>query len=89
MANRLRLSPQRLNRGPRRQTEWLASADVVAVTGLDAGLSLLDQFFTQAQIQAIGPFTIVRVVGSMFAKSDQTAGIESPFGAFAMMVVRE
>ena len=35
------------------------------------------------------PFTIVRVRGSAFFKSDQIASIETPFGAFGMCVISE
>ena len=75
--------------GSRRQTDWLSSADVTAQTSIAAGTSLLSQSFTQAQIQALGPVTIVRTVGLFSVRTDQVANTEAPFGAFGFMVVRE
>ena len=70
--------------GPKRQTIWIASADVTAVTALGGATSILAQEFTAAQLLAIGasPSTIVRVRGELSIQSDQTAVAERPFGAF-------
>ncbi len=75
--------------GPRRQSNWLASADVVGFTAMAAAAVRLDQSFSQAQIQAQGPLTITRTVGWIHIFSDQQVATEAPFGALGMMVVRE
>ena len=84
----LRGSVAVVGRGPRRATEWLASADQAAVV-LAGNAARLDQAFSQAQIQALGPFTVVRVRGAIYSRSDQTASTENAFGAVGFMVVRE
>ena len=78
-----------LFRGHRRASNWLASFDITGSTTLAAASVRLDQSFTQAQIQALGPFTVVRTRGQIWTRSDQTAGSESAFGALGFMVVRE
>ena len=90
MANRVTRSRfPSVVRAPQRQTNWLASADITAPTNLAAGASILDQAFTQAQIQGIGPATIVRTRGLLLVGTDQEAATEFPFGGLGMMVVRE
>ena len=76
-------------RAPRRQTQWLASADISGATTLATGAAILDQSFTQAQIQALGPLTIVRTRGEFWVTSDQASANETPFGAVGFMIVRE
>ena len=73
----------------RRKTEWIASADTTGNIALGANSVILDQSFSQAQNQAIGPFTIVRTRGILWVGTDQIAANEQPFGAMGMMVVRE
>ena len=75
--------------GVRRQSNWLASAVISGVTNIPAAGVLLVQSFTQAQIQAQGPLTIVRTVGTLMVRSDQVSAGEDAFGAIGMMVVRE
>ncbi len=76
--------------GPKRATQWLASADVTAVTALSGAASILDQSFTGAQFEALGgPVTIVRVRGELYIQSDQVAAAERPFGAMGFAVVSE
>ncbi len=75
--------------GIRRQTDWLGSADRTGVSTIAAAGVILDQSFTQAQIQALGPITIVRTIGYIALRSDQAALTEEPFGALGFMVVRE
>ncbi len=77
--------------GPRRQSEWIASADQNAVVALGASVVLLNQSLTAATFVAAGlaPSTIVRTRGSLYVHSDQTAANESGFGAFGMAVVND
>ena len=89
MAHRIRTSIPMGVRRPRRATEWLGSADVNAVSTLAASGVVLDQAFTQAQFNVLGPVTIVRTRGILWVKSDQSAATEEPFGAMGMMVVTE
>ena len=90
MARRLmRRGAPLVTRGARRSTDWLASFDVDTAVNLAAGASQLNQSFTQAQINALGPFTIVRTVGYVAVRSDQVAAERDPFGAMGMMIVRE
>ncbi len=76
------------SRGKRRETEWFASADAVALTTLAAATFTLDQSLTAAEL-AKRPFTVVRTVGSIWVKSDQKAANESPFGAMGFLVASE
>ncbi len=84
-----RLAPRR--QGPRRQTEWGASADSTAVKTLGGSGTVLDQIFTGATLQAAGlfPSTIVRVRGDLWVHSDQDAANEAPFGALSMAVASD
>ncbi len=86
---RIRSIPSGLARGPRRQTNWLASADVTVITGLAGNAAVIDQAFSAAQIGVIGPLTITRTRGTLWVSSDQATADETPFGALGMMVVRE
>ncbi len=72
------------NSGPRRKTEWLASADVTGQTALAASSVILDSSFAFTQ-----PETIVRTRGSLWVSSDQATANEEPFGALGMMVVSD
>ncbi len=74
--------------GPRRQTRWLASPDISAVTVLTGGAAT---FFGQlnAEELALRPFTVVRTVGMFAGRSDQIAASEDAMGAFGMAVVSE
>ncbi len=67
--------------GPRRSTEWLASADSTDMQSLANGGTILDQTFTFLE-----PATIVRTRGRLYVASDQTAASEFPFGALGMLV---
>ena len=87
MANRGR--SRVITRRPRSSLVWIASADVVDVTTIGAGVSLLDQSLTGAQVEAIGPFTILRTRGMIGVVSDQVIAEEFPFGAFGACVVSE
>ncbi len=75
--------------GPRRATEWSASADVTGLTTLSAGGSLLDQSFTQAILADVVPATITRTVGFVTVRSDQIVAAEPLFGAVGFAVVSE
>ena len=90
MAFRRRVAVGRVM-APRRQTLWIGSAFTAAEGQRQLGGSsvVLDQSFTQAQIQAIGPSTIVRTIGELVVQSDQLAASENTFGALGFMVVRE
>ena len=68
--------------GPKRQTRWLVSAIETDFTTLAAGTVLFDQQFGSVT----EPFTITRTVGDIMWWSDQTAGLEVPFGALGMAI---
>ncbi len=76
-------------RAQRRQTTWLASADVAAVVNIPNNANVLVESFTGAQVEALAPFTITRVRGIISIKSDQLVAVENPYGAIGMMVVSE
>ena len=84
-----RLSPGR--QGPRRSTEWGASADVTAVTALGGATTIIAQTFTGGILQTAGllPSTVVRVRGELYVQSDQAAVAERPFGALGFAVVSD
>ncbi len=84
-----RLAPRR--QGPRRATEWGASADSTAVKTLGGSGVVLDQSFTDAILSGAGllPSTIVRVRGELWVHSDQGAANEAPFGAMAFAIANE
>ena len=73
-------------RSPGRLTEWIALQFASDATALAANSTVLFASLNAAAL-AKRPFTIVRVVGSMFVQSDQNAAIENPFGAFGLAVV--
>ena len=78
-----------LRQGQRRKTVWLASADITTIQTLAAATAVQDQVFTGAQIEALGPLTITRTIGTLWVKTDQVAATEIPFGAMGMCVVSE
>ena len=75
--------------GPRRATEWLASADDNAMSSLGGGLTVLDQLITSAANLDLVPSTIVRTRGIIFVQSDQEAASEHQLGAVGFAVVSE
>jgi len=90
MPRRIIRSPSRaVVRGPRRQTRWLASADVSAYTAYAGGAVVLHESFSQATLAPFIPFTVVRTIGLYSWDTDQSAGVERPFGAFGFAVVTE
>ena len=68
-------------------TEWFFG-NTVAINNLAGGTFVL-QGSLNATALAKRPFTVTRVVGSMFCGNDQVAAIERPIGAVGMMVVSE
>ncbi len=80
-----------LRQGQRRQTEWVASADVTAATTIAAGMSVLTQSLTEATLLALGllPSTIIRTRGVLYTRSDQDAADEAGFGAMSFAVTSE
>ncbi len=76
-------------RAVRRKTDWIASADITALTNLIGGGVVIDQSLTGAQVALIAPFTIIRTVGYVGIRSDQAGATETPFGAIGAMVVKE
>ncbi len=88
MARRMGARRAFLPRSPARLTEWFGSADITAMTALPAASFVFDQSLTTAE-KAKRPFTITRVVGVVFAQSDQVGAQEDPFGAVGFMVVSE
>ncbi len=75
--------------GQRRSTQWGASADITGPTALAANTAILDQAFTQANLDTITPATIIRTRGILWVSTDQLTASEEPFGAMGMMVVTE
>ena len=78
-----------VRQGRRKETVWLASANQAAVKTLAAASSVLDQFFSSAQLVDGGllPGTIVRTRGVLYTKSDSVAAVEEPFGALSFSIV--
>jgi len=76
-------------RGPRRMTEWGASADTDVAQVLAAGTSVIDQVFTEAILEDVAPGTFVRVRGELWVASDQASASEEPFGAMGFALVSE
>ena len=81
-----RRSFSRAQRGPRRQTQWLASPDNAAHTVLAGGAAQLFGTLSAAEI-ALQPFTIIRTVGMVSMKSDQITATEDPLLAIGMAVI--
>ena len=77
-----------LRQGQRRQTEWFASADQTGIVVLGGNTFLFSQSLTAAEL-AKRPFTVTRVVGSVWVASDQVAAAEQPFGALGFLVVSD
>ena len=89
MARRfIRRSSGGFRRSPGRLTEWFALP-----FGTDAVTLAANSVAQFASLDALGlaarPFTITRVVGSLYVSSDQNAAVENPFGAWGMCVVSE
>ncbi len=80
-----RRAPFNINR-QRRKTLWLFSADQNSLQALAANGSVLEQTFQDPVASGLGPFTIVRTVGTLFIRSDQEAASEDAFGAFGFIV---
>jgi len=76
-------------RGARRQTTWIASADITAPTTLSGGVAVLDQSFTEAQIAFLGPFTVTRTVGWLAVRGDTLSQSEDQLVAVGAAVVSE
>ncbi len=75
--------------GPRRMTEWGASADQNTIIGIGPNVILLNQSLSQATLAGVVPATVVRVRGELYTRSDQSAANESAFGAMGFAVVTE
>ncbi len=88
MARRVFRGPA-LRQGQRRKSLWLKSFDITTTSVLAAATAAVDQTFTGAQIEALGPLTITRVRGTIWVASDQASASEEPFGALAFAVVSE
>ena len=80
---------QTRRQGPRRATEWGASAVPTVTTNLAANTVLLQQSFTAAVLEGVVPATIVRTRGELWLRSDQVAASRTPFGALGFAVVSE
>jgi len=75
--------------GPRRATEWGASADVTTATTLAAATNVIQQSFSVAVLSDVVPTTIVRVRGHIWVASDQASVSEEPFGAIGFALVSQ
>ena len=73
---------------PRRQTEWLASADATVYSSVGPGITLLSQSLSTVE-KAKLPFTVTRTIGQIAVMSDQTAAQEEAFGALGFQVANE
>jgi len=89
MTNRIRSPRFVVRSGTRRMTEWAGSADVTGTSSVAAAAKVLDQSLTQAVLEAVTPATLVRTIGSLYVRSDQTATTENAFGAMGAAVVKE
>ena len=93
MARRSFAGRSALRQGQRRQTNWVASADIVASTAITAAGVIQDQALLEASLLALGllPSTIVRTRGELWVKGDAGAegATENPFGAMGFAVVSE
>ena len=78
-----------VRRAQKRQTFWISTAGAAAWTALAGSTKAIANSFTGAQVSAFAPFTIVRTVGLLAVRSDQSAASENQFGAYAHMVVTE
>ncbi len=74
-----------LRQGQRRQTLWIGTAMQNAPTAMAASSVLLHSSLNAAAL-ALRPFTIVRNVGFVAVKTDQTANTEVPIGGVGKMV---
>ena len=73
------------NRGPRRATDWSASAELTAMVSLAGGASALSEVFTPLA----GGETIIRTRGIFAWTTDNDASAEEQLGAFGIAVVSE
>ncbi len=73
---------------PRRETLWAGGPDETSVTAVAASGTDL-QSLSNAALLALRPFTLVRVRGILYIRSDQTANTETPFGAFGICIVTD
>ncbi len=78
-----------VRQGSRRATTWLASTDITISTGLNPATVVLDQSFTGAQTDILGPFTITRTIGSLWVISDTGTADESALCGVGFSVVSE
>ena len=75
-------------RKAKRMSEWLAFTSNTSLV-VAANTSALFLSFSQVNLAALIPFTIVRVHGLIGWRSDQSAAVEEPIGAFGMAIVKE
>ena len=73
----------------RRRTEWTAITAATGFTTLGQASVQLVASLTGAQVDAFGPFTIVRTIGYLSVVSDQGAAAEAPMVSFGAAVVSE
>ena len=71
-----------------RLTEWIGLTYQTNEKQLAAGTFVVESSLNALAL-AKRPFTITRTVGLIAVRSDQSAGVESPFGAVGMMVVSD
>jgi len=73
----------RFNRGPRRPTDWSASAPLTAILSVGQNSAVLDESF----VPIVGGETVIRTRGMIGFKSDQQLGDELQIGAFGICKV--
>ena len=72
-------------RGPRKATDWSASAALTVGVGLPAASAILTQVF----VPIVGGETVIRTRGMLGWSSDNAAASENQLGAFGIGVVSE
>jgi len=80
-----RVHTRGFTRGPRRATDWSASAELTAYVALAGGASALTQVFTPIS----GGETVIRTRGLLSITTDNDASAEEQLGAYGIAVVSE
>jgi len=75
----------RFTRGPRKATDWSASAALTAGLAVAASSAAIDEVFTPI----VGGETLIRTRGMLGWESDQSAATEQQIGAYGICVVSE
>ncbi len=74
--------------GRRRESLWIGSAFITALTAIPANSALLVRILSAGAL-ALRPFTIIRTVGLLSVRSDQVSATEGPQGGIGQAVVSD